>query len=224
MLTFAGQIHFVSPFLCKDDQRSQGHHPQSKRYYTLAYLSSTSSLSQLHGLSAELCTETGFRFILNLGPNCQSQYSPSLSSKVSTSVSDSAMRKYYKSIMTLIPSLDLPNLTSLFSCESASQFPRLSPIRYWTIPPHADTIPTGMNQRNPKSDLCISTASSIICCEHPASISDLQSYKNCCPQPTTPLHKSPSFPKPPSSSLPPRIPPNLLLTPPPPSSWIPSPF
>ena len=69
------------------------------------------------------------------------------------------------------------------------------PIRYHWPTPHRH-CPTGMNRKAPKPDLCISTTSTIICCEHLPSNSNLQSYKNCGRQPRTPLHKAPPFPTP----------------------------
>ena len=73
-------------------------------------------------------------------------------------------------------------------------------IRYCTgrTRPHANTCRTGMNQQDPKSDICISTALPMTCyCEHQASISHLEINNDRASQPPTPLHKNikaPPFP------------------------------
>ena len=123
-----------------------------------------------------------------------------------------------KSIMTLMLDLDPSALTSSFSCDFASHYP----IRYWTTP--HEHCRTGMNREDPKSDLCILAAVSMTCCEHQASIFNLQSNKSYTGQPATPLHThtSTSFLSPPRSFRPRQL--FLKSTTPAPSSWIHSPF
>ena len=129
------------------------------------------------------------------------------------------MRNHSKSIMILMLDLDPPVQISLFSCESASHLPETL-VRFGIGLPHANTV--RMNQQDPKSDICISTALSMTCREFQASIFNLQTNNHCGAQPTAPLHPGTSFPKAPISFFPPRILPGL--TPPAPSSWIPLPF
>ena len=104
-------------------------------------------------------------------------------------ISHAAMRNLSKLIMALILDLDLLALTSLSSCDFASiTYPETYNPFGTTELPHTNT---GMNRKAPKPDLCISTTSSIICCEHLPTI--FIPYKNCGRQPPTPLHIAPPF-------------------------------